>query len=172
MIKMYVLSKIKNMNRLYLWFLLMLAALVPITCIGWLIHYHFIQELGLPFSMSWAIPYWISEMLVVAFYGVTSAAGYWLLADKTKRDKITMFLLGLSVFWQWGCGNFDWLWFILHKLMGHPFPALNQLWWWNPYHWALGIHWTTLHHIIYTAILNLTLVAIWILWYIRIHRGR
>jgi len=164
-----IIDRIRDTNRLILWFIIMLAGLMPITYIGWLVHYHFLNDLGLPHLMSWAIPYWIAEMLAVAFYGVTSAAGYWLLADETKRARITMFLLGLTVFWQWGCGTFDWLWFILHKLKGFPFPALDQIWWWNPYYWFLGINWTTLHHIIYTIILEAVLLAIWIIWYVHVH---
>ncbi len=169
---MSLFKRIKDTNRLILWFLLMLAGLMPITFIGWLVHYHFLKDLGLPHLMSWAIPYWISEMLVVVFYGITSAAGYWLLADETERARITMFLLGLTVFWQWGCGTFDWLWFIFHRIKGFPFPALDKVWWWNPYYWFLGIEWTTLHHIVYTIILEVILLGIWVAWWFKYKRGR
>ena len=166
-----LLDRIKDTNRLFLWFILMLVGLFPITFIGWLVHYYFLWELGLPHLMSWAIPYWIAEMLAVVFYGIMTATGYWLLADETKRAKLTMFLLGLTVFWQWGSRMFDWLWFVLHSLQGFSFPPLNEVWWWNPYNWFLGIEWTTLHHIIYTIILELILLGIWVLWWLKYKRG-
>ena len=90
----------------------MVVLLVPITHIGWLVHYKFQEDYGLPFSFEWAIPYWIDELLVVASIGIASAVGYWLLADETVKSKVTMFLLGYTMFHQWLSGAFDWLWFI------------------------------------------------------------
>lgn len=147
-----------------LWFLIMVILLLPITHIGWLVHYKFRIDYGLPFLFEWAIPYWIDELLAVSSIGVASAVGYWLLADETMKSKLTMFLLGYTIFHQWLSGAFDWLWFIVHRLYGHSFPPLNQVWWWNPYYWLFGIEWTTLHHILYTIIMEVILLIIWYLW--------
>jgi len=167
---MTFLDRVKDTNRLILWFILMLIGLFPITYIGWLVHYYFLWELGLQYSLSWTILYWIAEMFAIIFYGVMAAAGYWLLADETIRAKTTMFLLGLTVFWQWGCGMFDWLWFIVHRIQGFPFPSINEVWWWNPYYWFLGFEWTTFNHLIYTIILEVILLLIWVLWWIKYHK--
>ena len=150
--------------KLVLWFIVMIVLLFPITHIGWLVHYKFRIDYGLPFSFEWAIPYFIDEMFVVASIGIASAAGYWLLADKDVRSKVTMFLLGYTVFHQWLSGAFDWLWFIVNRIYGHPFPGLDEVWWWNPYYWAFGIEWTTEYHIWYTIIMEAILLIIWIIW--------
>ena len=120
--------------------------------------------LWLTFLFEWAIPYWIDELLAVASIGIASAAGYWLLADESVKSKLTMFLLGYTIFHQWLSGAFDWLWFIVHRIYGYAFPALDAVWWWNPYYWFFGIEWTTLHHILYTIIMEAILLIIWYMW--------
>lgn len=152
-----------TLNKLAVWFLITFACLMPISFIGWLVHFHFIWELGLPIG-NWRLWYWVAEWGAVICVGIASSADTWLIAKRLKRNIWTILLLTLTVFWQWFCGAFDWQWFLIHKLKGFPFPSLNQLWDWNPYYWALGINWTTLHHIIYTIILELVLLGIWIIW--------
>lgn len=146
-------------------------ALLPISFIGWLVHYYFIWELGLPQLMSWKIPYWIAEMLTAATYSFMAALGFWLVAQWSEKNKWTAFLVGITAFYQWGCGLFDWLWFLIHGLMGHvaEFPGLHEIWWWNPYYWFLGIEWTTLHHIIYTIILEIIFIGAWVVWNYRVN---
>jgi hypothetical protein len=143
-----------------------ILALLPISYIGWQVHYLFIEVLGLPPLMSWKIPYWIAEMGVASLYGVIGAIGYWMVEMYYHRAKWTAFMIGISSFYYWACGVFDWLWFLIHGLLGHvaEFPGLMDIWWWNPYYWFLGIEWTTLHHIIYTIVLVVMFAFAWIIW--------
>ena len=158
-------------HKLFVMTAVVILAMLPISFIGWQVHYYFLYELGLPHLMSWAIPYWIAEMLVVAFYGVALAAGYYMTTWETWRRRWTILLLGITPLWQWGCGLFDWLWFLIHALMGHiaEFPALGDIWWWNPYYWYLGINWTTAHHIVYTIILEVVFIGMWVAWHYRVN---
>lgn len=156
--------------------LTVILSLLPISFIGWQVHFFFAAPppsgLGLellnqvPLSV-WKIQYWIAEMLVASFYSITLALGYWLTTKYWMRERWTALLLGITAFYQWGCGLFDWLWFLIHALMGHTaeIPSLTTVWWWNPYHWYLGIEWTTTHHIIYTIILEAIFICLWIRWH-------
>lgn len=167
---MKIKEKIAKYWQLLIWFSVIIFSLFPITHIGWLVHYLLQEEYGLKFSWIWAKQYWIDEMLVVAFYGVTSSIGYWLFREKEKRQRITAFLLGLTAFWQWLSGFFDFLWFFVHRLYGFSFPSLDTVWWWSPFSWLLNLKWTTRHQIIYCLIMETILFTIWLIWYSRLKR--
>lgn len=164
--------KILKEKTIKYWMLLVFVAvmvlnLFPISDIGWLVHSEFIKKYGLVFSMDWAIRYWIDEMLVVLGLGLMGGLGYWIFRAETKKHRLTAVMLGLTVFWQWMGGFFDWIWFLLDWIGGYPLPALDKLWYWNPFYWFLGIHWTTLHHIVFTIIMESILFILWYLWYRR-----
>lgn len=156
-------------------------ALLPISFIGWQVHYFFAASppngLGLtildqvPLTV-WKIWFWIAEMLAVAFYSIMAFRGYWLTTRSYMREYATGFLIGITTFYQWACGAYDWIWFLIHGLMGHvsEFPSLSTVWWWNPYHWFLGIEWTTFHHIIYFIILETIFISAWLYWHFRWNR--
>jgi hypothetical protein len=157
-------SKVKT-YKLYVWFILIFMCFIPLNYIQWQIHYLFQWYYGVPFQWSWALPNFIAEVIVVASIGLASAVGYWLIADESSKDKWTMILLTLTVWWQWFCGAYDFVWHIINLLAGNPFPAWDLVWWWNPYSWLFGIEWTTLHMVGYMIILEIILVLMWLWWY-------
>lgn len=156
---------IKNYWMLLVFVTVMVLNLYPISDIGWLVHSEFIKKFGLVFSMEWAIRYWIDEMLVVFGLGLMVGLGYWIFRVDSKKHRTTAIILALSTCWQWMSGFFDWIWFFIDWINGYPLPALDKLWYWNPFYWGLGIHWTTFHHICLTIIMESVLLLIWLLWY-------
>jgi len=141
-------------TELGFFFLGTIALVAAIAYIDFIVN-RTLYDYGLKFSWSWAIPYWSAlwtTFLIIAALVMTT---YWIRREETLRNARTAVLLGITVILT--SLNFDLLWFAyLWRL-----PAWNEVWWWYPFYWLLGLKWTTFHQVAFTVAVDSILAGLW-----------
>jgi hypothetical protein len=147
------------------------AALVPFG-IAWLdymmndIGYFY----GLQFSWVWAFQWWLGLTIVMLSVSVLVSLSYLLLREESKRNYYTAFMLGLTMWWQQLSGNMDLIFFLFDKIRGTWWIKWDTIWWWSPFNWLFGFPWTSKQQVAMTALLDLVLIGLWVVWLIVMNR--
>ena len=140
---------------------------VTISLLIWLTYRDFVVNSDMYFygelvySLDWFLRYAVSTYGEYISIATLLSVVYWFTAPIANRCKTTAITIWVTIFGLWVGGFLDLIWFLMEYIWRGKLLGLFDVWWWFPQYWLLGIEWTTLHQLVYTAVIGIGLILLW-----------